>query len=94
MCKEIICRKKVIKQFLSKNKTGAPRILFVFDLFFNLIFVHVFVVKLINITSSDKNRNMHIIYKKNPEVELHSFKTFFSGLVQIFAIFSCKMSDF
>ena len=49
-------------------------------------------MKLLNITSVDQNRNMHIIYKKNSEVELQSSKTLFWWFSSNFEIFSYRMS--
>ena len=46
----------------------------------------------LNITSSDQNKNMHIVYKKFFKVELHSCKTSFWWLSSNFAIFSCEMN--
>ena len=84
-------QKKVVSNFLVKNETWVVRNFFIFVLFFNF-FIYVFLVKLLNITSTDKNRNMHILYKKNSKVEQHSSKTFFWWPSSNFAIFSCKMS--
>ena len=44
--------KKGYKQFLVKNEIGAIGIFFVFDIFFNFNFFHVFLVKVLNIHSS------------------------------------------
>ena len=62
----------------------------IFDLFKKLKIFHVFLV--LNIISIDQNKNLHIFYKKNSKVELHSSKTFFWWPNSNFAIFSCKMS--
>ena len=55
---------KDYKQFLVKIETKATRILFIFDIFFNFDFFHVFLVKVLNIKSADQNRNMHSFYKR------------------------------
>ena len=57
-------KKKGYKQFLVKNKIGAPIIFKKFDFFLNFNFFHVFLVKLLNIILVEKNRNMHIFYKR------------------------------
>ena len=65
------------KQILGKNETSAANF-FEFLTSFEFKIFNVFVVKVLNITSVDKKRNMHIFYKKkNSKVELHSSKTSF-----------------
>ena len=49
------------------------------EFFFNFNFFHVFLVKVLNIISIGKNRNMHIFYKKKFQ---SGIKTFFGGLVE------------
>ena len=56
--------KKGYKQFLVNNETGAARTKMIFHPFFNFKFFHVFLIKVINITSADQNKNMHMFYKK------------------------------
>ena len=46
-------------------KLGQLESFYIFDLFMNFSIFHVFLVKILNITSIDKNRNTHIFYKKN-----------------------------
>ena len=46
-------------------------------LFLYLNFLNVFLDKLLEIASSDKNRNMHAFFKKFFKIVLHPFKTFF-----------------
>ena len=71
-------------------KTNATRIFKIFDIFFNFKNFHVFLVKVLNIISNDKNRNMHIIYKKIPKLNYIHLKLFFGGLVQTLQFFLVK----
>ena len=64
-------KKKGYEQFLVKKKIGAIRKKFSFDLFFNLNFFHVFLIKVLNIISTNQNRYMHDFTRKNSKVELH-----------------------
>ena len=56
--------KKGYKQLLVRNETRAIKFIFILNLFFNFNFFHIFLVEVQNITSADRNRNMHIFYKK------------------------------
>ena len=60
LCKEIIYwKKKVINNFwLIKLEKLEKK--FIFDLFYNFNFFHVFLIKMLNIISFDESRNMHI----------------------------------
>ena len=57
-------QKIVYKQFFVKNKTRVTRENLIFNDFFNFNNSHVFLVKVLDIILADKNRNMHIFYKK------------------------------
>ena len=57
-------QKNDYKQFLVKNNNKAITKKIIVNLFVNFKIFHVFLVKVLNITSSDQNRNMHILYKK------------------------------
>ena len=64
----VICAKKsspekIYKQFLDKNEIGAARFFLNFNSFLNFKNFHIFLVEFLNITSADKNGNMHIFYK-------------------------------
>ena len=71
-----------------KNRARALGI----NLFFNIKFSHVFLIKSLSIKLCDKNRNMHTFYKKNSKVQPHSTKSFFWWPSSNFAIFSSEMS--
>ena len=77
-------QKKSYKQFSSKNKSGAARIFFVFNLFLNFnLFSHI-LSQITKFKISDQNRNMHIFYKKKiPKLNYIHQILFFGGLVQI-----------
>ena len=70
--------KKGYKQFLVKTKLGQLGKKNS-EFFFKFNFFHViFLIKVLNIISSNQNRNIHIFFKKkNPKVKLHLSKTFF-----------------
>ena len=61
MCKDIICRKIVINNFCYKKKREAITQKKIGSFFKKLC---VLLVKVLNITLSDQNRNKHIFYKK------------------------------
>ena len=63
--------------------------------FFSILnFFHVFLLKILNITSADQNKNMHILYKKNIlKFNYIHLKLFFGGLVQTSQFFIIVMSS-
>ena len=81
-------KKKCYKQFLVKNEIVAAGIFLTLDLFFNFNFFHVILVILLDITSANKNKNMHIFYKSCPKLNYIHFLKISSN----FTIFPCKLS--
>ena len=57
-------KNKRYKQFLVKNKTGAPRKKFISNLFFKLKFYLVLFIKFLNIVCLDQIQKSHIFDKK------------------------------
>ena len=57
-------RNKSYKQILVKNESGAARIFFIFDFFFQLNFFLVIFFKCLNIVCLDQIQKSHIFYKK------------------------------
>ena len=76
----------------SKMKLGQLEN-FIFDLFFNFNYFHVFLVKILIIILA-KIEICTYFTRKSSKVELHLSKTFFWWFSSNFAIFSCKMSLF
>ena len=88
LCKEIICRKKIITSFCQRITFEITQKKFTSNFFSNLKNFNAFLVKVLNIVSFNKNRNLNVLYKRNSEVELHSSKSFFGSSCTNFGIFS------
>ena len=59
----------------SKNDMQAPK-KFILNFFFNFKIFRVFLVKELNITLVNQNRDIYILYKKKFKIEQHPTKTF------------------
>ena len=68
LCKEIIYRKRIINNFWAKTKLRQLDFFLKFQPIFLFKFFQIFLIKILNITSADHNRNMHIVYKKKFQI--------------------------
>ena len=78
--KKLFTKKMVVNNIWSIVKMGQLQIIII-DLLFNFKLFNLFLVKLLNIMSIDKNRIMHTFYKKIQKMNNIHLQIFFGGSI-------------